>query len=85
MPHRATSASRRSAGKLPARTILTSPRSTATSVEGGTLGNHCLGWSSGLAGSYGIVGSISAKDESWTNADLQPCNVKLRLYCVEDP
>ena len=58
---------------------------TATSVEGGTLGNHCLGWSSGLAGSYGIVGSISAKDESWTNADLQPCDVKLRLYCVEDP
>lgn len=66
--------------------VMVSPYAwTSTDKDGGGLNPHCNGWTTSQAASYGVTGSVTSKDASWTNADLLPCNTKLRLYCIEDP
>lgn len=71
--------------ELGAKVVVTPYAWTSTQTDGSKLIPNCGDWEIGQVNIFGIVGSVVATDSTWTNADLQPCNTKMRLYCFEDP
>ena len=43
----------------------------------------CSGWESESLGNAGIVGDMTAKDQSWTSLNSHFCANKKRLYCIQ--
>lgn len=71
--------------ELGAKVVVTPYAWTSTQTDGSKLIPNCGDWEVGQVNMFGIVGSVMETDSTWTNADLQPCNTKMRLYCFEDP
>ncbi len=71
--------------ELGAKVVVTPYAWTSTQTDGSKLIPNCGDWEVGQVNIFGIVGSVVETDSTWTNADLQPCNAKMRLYCFEDP
>lgn len=54
---------------------------TGTRFDGVSVSQDCVGWTSDLAASTGLVGVAMRRDWQWTDFTDYGCNIDRRIYC----